>query len=123
MESFNRFHTYFIGLSQAFKVSPIATALSKDGRVEMFYVDKDVKSIMLLRLVFDFLQIIIGIGAASAGLGPAVGGAIASGGTTLFGGAANAAIATIATQQEMLLYLGTESQRSRGLWATHANVC
>lgn len=98
MESLNRFHTYFTGLSQAFEVSAIATALSKDDWAETFYVDKDVKSIIALRLVFAFLQIIIGIGAALAGLGPAVGGAIASGAVAIFGGATNAAIAAIATQ-------------------------
>lgn len=30
MESLDRLHTYFIGLSQAFEVSAIATVLSKD---------------------------------------------------------------------------------------------
>ncbi len=64
----------------------------------MFYVDKDVKSIIALRLIFAFLQIIIGIGNASAGLGPAVGGAIASGAVALFGGATNAAIAAMRAQ-------------------------
>lgn len=98
MESLNRFHTYFTGLSQAFEVSAIATALSKDEWAETFYVDKDVKSIIALRLVFAFLQIIIGIGAALAGLGPAVGGAIASGIVAVFGGSTNAAIAAIATR-------------------------
>lgn len=55
MESLNRFHTYSTGLSQAFEVSAIATALSKDDWAETFYVDKDVKSIIALRLVFAFL--------------------------------------------------------------------
>ena len=98
MESLDRFHTCFTGLSQAFEVSAIATALSKDDWAETFYVDKEVKSITALRLVFAFLQIIIGIGAALAGMGLAVGDAIASGGIALFGGATNAAIAAIATQ-------------------------
>ncbi|CAD6586011.1 MAG: hypothetical protein ASARMPRED_002372 [Alectoria sarmentosa] len=97
MESLDRFHTCFTGLSQAFEVSAIATALSKDDWAETFYVDKEVKSITALRLVFAFLQIIIGIGAALAGMGLAVGDAIASGGIALFGGATNAAIAAIAT--------------------------
>lgn len=87
MESLNRFPTYFTGLSQAFEVSAIATALSKDDWTETFYVDKDVKRIIALWLVFAFLQIIIGIGAALAGLGPGVVGAIASGAVALFGGA------------------------------------
>ena len=98
MESLNRFPTYFTGLSQAFEVSAIATALSKDDWTETFYVDKDVKRIIALWLVFAFLQIIIGIGAALAGLGPGVVGAIASGAVALFDGATNAAIAAIATQ-------------------------
>lgn len=61
-------------------------------------MDKDVKSITALRLVFAFLQVIIGIGAALAGMGPAVGGAIASGGIVFLGGATNASIAAVATQ-------------------------
>lgn len=51
-----------------------------------------------LRLLFDFLQIIIGIRAGLPGLGPAVGGAIASGGVAFFGGATNAAIAAMCSR-------------------------
>lgn len=78
--------------------------MSKDDWGETFYEDIDVKSLTALRLVFAFLQIIIGIGAALAGLGPAVEDAIASGGVALFGDATNAAIAAIATQ--ILIYPG-----------------
>lgn len=70
--SLNGFHTYFTGLSQAFELSAIATALSKDDWAETLFVDKDVESIIALRLVFTFLQTITGIMAALAGLGPAV---------------------------------------------------
>ena len=55
MEPLDRFHTYFTGLTQAFEVSAITTALSKDDWAETFYVNKDVKNIIALGLVFAFL--------------------------------------------------------------------
>lgn len=67
MDSLNRFHTYSVGLNEAFVVSAIATALNKDDWAETFYVGKDAKSITALRLAFAPLQINVGIQACLAG--------------------------------------------------------
>ena len=61
-ESLNRFHTYFNGLSHAFKVNAIATARSKDDWTETFYIGIDVKSVTALIFVFSFLHMTFGIG-------------------------------------------------------------
>ena len=72
MEALNRIHTYFMGLRQAFTVSAIGAALSKDSWATTFYHDKDDKSTAPLKELFNFLTTIVGIGAAFAGLaGPA----------------------------------------------------
>ena len=48
MESLNRLHTYFTGLSQAFTTSSIAAALAKDEWALTFYKDKDDKAATIL---------------------------------------------------------------------------
>lgn len=57
MESLNRLHTYFTGLSQAFTTSAIAAAMSKDAWALTFYKDKDVKSVTALREILDVLTV------------------------------------------------------------------
>ena len=73
MESLVRIHTYFTGLREAFTVSAIGAALSKDGWAETFYTDKDDKSVIALREVFNSLTMIIGLVSALSGLGGLVG--------------------------------------------------
>ena len=68
MESLNRLHSYFMGLRQAFTVSSINAALSKDSWATTFYRDKDDKSVTALKEVFAALSTVIGIGSAFAGL-------------------------------------------------------
>lgn len=72
MESSNRFHTYFIGLGQAFTTSAIAAALAKDEWAETFYKDKDDKAVTVLKELLNLLGTIIGLVGAFAGLGPTV---------------------------------------------------
>ena len=98
IESVNRLHTYFTGLSQSFEVSAIASALSKDSWATTFYRDKDDKSALVLKEVLNAVNMVIGIGAAFAGLaGPAEGlvGGVAG---ALFGGAVGAAGPLVGTQ-------------------------
>lgn len=83
LEAVNRLHGYFTGLSQAFEVSAIATALSKESWSETFYKPKNNdKTISTLREVLNAVTTVIGIGASFAGLagGPvaAVGGAMSA---------------------------------------------
>ncbi len=98
IESVNRLHTYFTGLSQSFEVSAIAAALSKDSWATTFYRGKDDKSAVVLKEVLNAVNTVIGIGAAFAALaGPAAGlvGGVAG---TLFGGALGAAGPLVGTQ-------------------------
>ena len=71
MESLNRFHSYFTGLSQAFTTSAIAAALSEDDWAET-YIDKDDKAATILKEILNTLGTIIGLVGAFAGLGPTV---------------------------------------------------
>lgn len=96
LESVNRLHSYFNGLSQSFEVSAIAAALSKDSWATTFYIDKDDKSAVVLKELLNLMATIIGIGAAFAGIvaGPAaaaVAGAVGGALATLAGGAVAAA--------------------------------
>jgi hypothetical protein len=98
VESVNRLHSYFTGLSQSFEVSAIASALSKDSWAMTFYRDKDDKSAVVLKEVLNGMNMVVGIGAAFAGLaGPAAGlaGGVAA---SLFGGALGAAVPLVGTQ-------------------------
>ena len=73
MESLSRIHTYFMGMREGFTVSAIGAALSKDNWAMTFYKDKDVKQVQALREVLNALTMIVGVGAAFAGLGPVIG--------------------------------------------------
>ncbi|KAL8996028.1 MAG: hypothetical protein Q9169_004375 [Polycauliona sp. 2 TL-2023] len=86
MESVNRLHDYFNGLSQAFQSASIVAALSKDSWATTFYKDKDVKSVTALKEVLNALTAVVGAGAAFAGLGGPVAGAAAGAGSALFAG-------------------------------------
>lgn len=90
MESVNRLHSYFTGLSEAFQAASIAAALSKDSWATIFYKDKDDKSVTALREILNAASTVVGVAAAFGGLaGPEVG--IAAGvASTLFAGATGA---------------------------------
>ncbi|KAI2466895.1 hypothetical protein F4781DRAFT_433990 [Annulohypoxylon bovei var. microspora] len=93
LESVNRLHSYFTGLSQAFEVSAIAAALSKESWSETFYKPKNNdKTISTLREVLNAVTTVIGIGASFAGLGEgmALVGAIGGAMSTVAGGASAA---------------------------------
>ncbi|KAI4253819.1 MAG: hypothetical protein LQ352_003460 [Teloschistes flavicans] len=100
MESVNRLHAYFTGMGQAFEVASIGAALSKDSWATVFYKDKDVKSVTVLREVINAITTVIGIGAAFGGLGGAVAGAAASSLNSLFTGAAAVATPLIGQHQD-----------------------
>ncbi|KAL8973544.1 MAG: hypothetical protein Q9197_002207 [Variospora fuerteventurae] len=100
MESINRLHTYFTGLSQAFQTASIATALSKDSWAITFYKDKDVKSVTALKEVLNAATAVVGVTAAFAGLASAGVGAAAGAASALFAGAAGAAIPLIGNHQD-----------------------
>ena len=68
LESITRLHSYFTGLSEAFEVSAIFAALSKDSWATTFYKDKDVKSVNILKEILNAVGAVIGIGSAFAGL-------------------------------------------------------
>ncbi|KAI1373492.1 hypothetical protein F4677DRAFT_217379 [Hypoxylon crocopeplum] len=85
LEGINRLHSYFTGISEAFEVSAIASALSKESWSTTFYNPKsNDKTISTLREVLNTLTTVIGIGASFAGLGEgmalvgAIGGAMSS---------------------------------------------
>jgi len=98
LESVNRLHSYFNGLSQAFEVSAIAAALKKDSWATTFYKDKDDKSAVVLKEMLNLMSTIVGVGASFAGL--AGGGAGAAGGalSAIVGGAVGAAGPLVGTQ-------------------------
>lgn len=73
MQSAVGIHTYFTGLREAFTVSSIGAALSKDSWAETFYKDKDDKSVVALREIFNIIAITVGIIAALSGIGGVVG--------------------------------------------------
>lgn len=69
MESMTRLHNYFAGLREAFTVSSIGAALSKDGWAEMFYVDKDVQNMLGIKETLNGIAMALGIVCALAGIG------------------------------------------------------
>lgn len=69
MESMTRLHNYFTGLREAFTVSSVGAALSKDGWAEMFYVDKDVINALSLREILNSIAMVVGILCALGGIG------------------------------------------------------
>ncbi|PLB55528.1 hypothetical protein P170DRAFT_443287 [Aspergillus steynii IBT 23096] len=86
LESVNRLHTYFTGLGEAFTTTALGAALSKDEWALTFYKDKDAKSVTALKEALNAVTTIVDIGATFAGLGPAVGGAVAGAGSALLSG-------------------------------------
>ncbi|KAJ5373741.1 hypothetical protein N7517_005747 [Penicillium concentricum] len=95
LESVNRLHGYFDGISEAFTTTSLGAALSKDKWAVTFYKDAEVKGLLVLREVLNALIMIIGIGASLAGLGPVVAGIAAGVGAALAGGASGATLAAI----------------------------
>ena len=91
LESITRLHSYFKGLSEAFEVSALFAALSKDSWATTFYKDKDVKSIGILREIFNAVGAIVGIGSAFAGLAGSGAGAAGGALSALFTGGVGAA--------------------------------
>ncbi|KAL8692827.1 MAG: hypothetical protein Q9218_002210 [Villophora microphyllina] len=100
MESVNRLHSYFTGLGQAFEVASIGAALSKDSWATVFYKDKDVKSVTVLKEIINAITTVIGIGSAFAGLAGAGAGAAAGALNSLFTGAAAVATPLIGQHQD-----------------------
>lgn len=98
LESVKRLHGYFMGLSQAFEVSAIFAALSKDSWAKTFYKDKDVKSVSILREIFNAVGVVVGLGSAFAGLAGTVEGAVGGALNALYTGSANAATPLIGQQ-------------------------
>lgn len=98
LESITRLHSYFTGLSEAFEVSAIFAALSKDSWVTTFYKDKDVKSVGILREILNAVSAIVGIGSAFAGLAGSGAGAAGSALSALFTGGVGAATPLIGQQ-------------------------
>ncbi|KAI4166226.1 MAG: hypothetical protein LQ342_000112 [Letrouitia transgressa] len=91
LESTNRLHAYFQGLSEAFSTAAIASALSKDEWALTFYKDKDDKSVTALKEILNAATTVVGIGTAFAGLAGPEAGAAASAGNALFAGLVGAA--------------------------------
>ncbi|KAL8926287.1 MAG: hypothetical protein Q9208_003009 [Pyrenodesmia sp. 3 TL-2023] len=100
MQSVNRLHSYFSGLSQAFQTASIAAALSKDSWATTFYKDKDVKSVTALKEILNAATTVVGIGAAFAGLAPAPVGVGVGAASALFAGAVGAAVPLLGTHQD-----------------------
>ena len=98
LESVTRLHTYFTGLSQAFEVSSIFAALSKDSWATTFYRDKDDKSVSILKEILNAVGIVIGLGSAFAGLAGSAASAAGSALNALYSGGVNAAAPLIGQQ-------------------------
>ena len=105
LESITRLHSYFAGLSEAFEVSALFTALSKDSWATTFYKDKDVKSVGILREILNAVSAIVGIGSAFAGLAGSGAGAAGSALSALFTGGVGAATPLIGQQYGSLRFL------------------
>ncbi|KAI2792241.1 hypothetical protein POX_b02278 [Penicillium oxalicum] len=101
LESVNRLHSYFLGVSQAFSTAALGAALSKDEWALTFYKDKDDKSVTVLKEILNVVTTIIGIGASFAGLAEvAAAGAVAGAASTLAGGANSAAGIVLGSHQD-----------------------
>lgn len=90
MESVNRLHSYFTGLSEAFQAASIAAALSKDSWATIFYKDKDDKSVTALKETLVAVTAVVGTAAACSALGGAGIAAAAGAASALFSGATGA---------------------------------
>ena len=98
LEAVQNLHEYFAGLGQAFEISAINAALSKDSWATTFYKDKDDKSVGPLKELLNGLQTIVGLGATAAILGGELSAAAGAAVSTLFAGAAGEANALIGQQ-------------------------
>jgi hypothetical protein len=108
LESVNRLHTYFGGISEAFSTAALGAALSKDEWATIFYEAPDRQSVNILKEVLAALGTIVGIGASFAGVGlpllgvseatSAVAGAWAGAGAAAYGGSVTAANIMIGPQ-------------------------
>lgn len=82
LELVNRLHAHFTGISEAFEISVMASALSKDTWALIFYRDKESQSVAVIKEVFNAAGILAGIIASLAaldtGLIAVIGGVIAS---------------------------------------------
>ncbi|KAI1440911.1 hypothetical protein F5Y02DRAFT_411169 [Annulohypoxylon stygium] len=102
LEAVNRLHSYFTGLSQAFEVSAIAAALSKESWSETFYKPKNNdKALTTLQEVLNAVTTVIAIGASFAGLGwgPVVG-AVGSAMSAVASGASGAGRAELQSEKD-----------------------
>lgn len=104
LESVNRLHTYFTGVSEAFTTAALGAALSKDSWATTFYTDKDDKSVTALKEVLTGLTTIVGIGASFAGLAGPITGAVAGAGSALLSGANGAASAVLGQQYVLMIH-------------------
>ncbi|KAJ5580842.1 hypothetical protein N7450_007143 [Penicillium hetheringtonii] len=100
LESINRLHTYFKGVSESFTTAALGAALSKDSWATTFYTDKDDKSVTALKEVLTGLTTIVGIGASFAGLAGPITGAVAGAGSALMSGANGAASNVLGQHQD-----------------------
>ncbi len=73
MESLVGIHTYFTGLREAFTVSAIGAALSKDNWAMTFSKDKDDKSVIALREILNVLATTVAMICVLSGLGGIIG--------------------------------------------------
>jgi hypothetical protein len=104
LESVNHLHSYFSGLSQAFEVSAIAAALSKDSWATTFYKDKDDKRATVLKEILNLISTSVGIGASFAGLAGGPVGAIGGAFSSVVGGAVGAGGPLVGTQYVSYLH-------------------
>ena len=68
LESVNRLHSYFSGLSESFVTSGLDAALSKDNWAKTFYEKDDDEAALVLKEVLNGIATVVGMGAALAGL-------------------------------------------------------
>ncbi|KAJ5579994.1 uncharacterized protein N7459_005979 [Penicillium hispanicum] len=100
LESVNRLHTYFTGVSEAFTTAALGAALSKDSWATTFYKDKDDKSVTTLKEVLNLAATVVGIGAAFAGVADPAVGALAGAGSAIMTGAVGAAGVIVGAHQD-----------------------
>ncbi|KAJ5096138.1 hypothetical protein NUU61_005494 [Penicillium alfredii] len=100
LESVNRLHMYFKGIGEAFTVSALDAALSKDSWATTFYKDKDDKSVTALKEVLNAVATVVGIGAAFAGLAGPEAAAVAGAESALLAGAVGAANLAVGEHQD-----------------------
>ncbi|KAL6718497.1 hypothetical protein ACLMJK_004589 [Lecanora helva] len=100
IEAVQNLHSYFQGLRDAFEVSAIAAALSKDAWATTFYKDAEDLNESPLKHVLFTLETVVGIGAAAAGLPGAIAGGAGAVTSAIFNGAVNAALNKIGDHRD-----------------------